>query len=274
MRIRSLLFGAATSLALVSPLGAQGALGPLSKFYLLDGDAATGSIIQGLTNTNFGLNGRDYGIAVYGGIINTYNTNGGTNNSYNTSGSFLGSTSAAPFGFNSILDGTTDGTWNYGITYSTPGNASVYRAGLDWSNPTFLFTASQVGSGLGLTYDPTTNSLWASGDVGGSWIFNYDLTGNLLGSFDTGIRGVVGALGMDYADGTLWFVDRNGSNRLMNYSTSGTFIGAAGTSPLGNPWGGEFEYASRSTVPEPATFALLVPALLGVGVVARRRRQA
>ena len=117
-----------------------------------------------------------------------------------------------------------------------------------------------------MTYDPTNNSLWISGI--GDWdvIADFSLTGTLLSSFSTGMRGRY-ALAFDPADATLWF---NNSNLLYQYSTSGVLL-QSGT-PSGLP-DADFlagEFAEAPAVPIPAALPLFAS---GLGVMAWWARQ-
>jgi hypothetical protein len=269
-----------TGLTLVAAqtAAAQGALGPQGTYYLFDGDSDRGFIVQGLNSTLFTTVGQDYGVAIHGNLVRTWNTESPAgspfNHDYDLAGNFVGNSSPAPFGFNSILDGGTDGTTNYGITCDNPGASQVYGAGADWSSPTFLFTAPGGDCGLGLTYHAGRGTLFVA--TGGTTIWEVSLAGATLNSFNaTDASGTVGALAVD-VDGSLWFFDNGGTDQLYNYLPDGTFVGAAtvgGQTPFGNIWGGEIA-GGISQVPEPATVASVATGLVLLAAGAWRRRRA
>ena len=63
-----------------------------------------------------------------------------------------------PTGSYQFYDGTSDGTNNYAVSFSS---GAVYRMGLDWSSPTQIFsTGDGSGQNAGITYDGSNNSLW------------------------------------------------------------------------------------------------------------------
>jgi hypothetical protein len=174
-------------------------------------------------------------------------------------------------------DGASDGQHNYYVQYEgidTSGAyvENVYQTGLNWQNPTLLFSV-QSSSGvqseyLGIAYDSSNNSLWVSG-WGATAVNDYSLSGSLLGSL-TG-PGYLGALAYDSADNTLW-----GSyfenNTLYQYSTAGVLLQSGTPAGLveGDYLGGDMSKGSGSGVPEPATTVLVVAGL--AALVARRRR--
>ena len=265
---------AALTLTAASTATAQGALGPQGRYYLLDGDSQQGFIVQGLTSSLFQLAGRDYGVAVHGGgtLVRAYNTDGGFNHDYDAAGSLIGNSSPATFGFNSILDGGTDGRTNYGITCDNPGVSQVYSAGADWSSPTFMFNAPNAACGLALTYHSGRGTLFTSS--GGNVIYEITLAGAVVNNFAaSSATGHVAALAVD-TDGSLWFFDNSGTGTLQNYTPSGGFVGSAvigGAGVFGNVWGGEI--GAVATVPEPATVATVATGLLLLGARAWRRRR-
>ncbi len=113
-----------------------------------------------------------------------------------------------------LYDGTTDGTYNYSLDFNT---GTVYRFDLDWSGGTVLFTlGTSSGLRMGLTYDPSNNSLWIGGYSGsvGTLIADYSLSGTLLSSFKVGHDSNAG-LALDPADGTLWLVNLHTSGQTL-----------------------------------------------------------
>ncbi len=175
------------------------------------------------------------------------------------------------------FDGTSDGRHNYTVQYfgvDGSGNHTedVVETDANWQHPTALFSvqssAGATGEDLGVTYDPTNNSLWISGYETTS-ISDYSLSGTLLSSFDTGQLFALVALGLDHADNTLW-VSKGESNTLEQWSKTGVLLqsGIPTGLPAGDSLAGDF---ATTAVPEPATLALL-----GIGIaslaIARRRR--
>ena len=274
--MRKILLAGLTLVAAQSA-AAQGALGPQGAYYLFNGDASTGFIVQGLTGSQFQTVGRDYAVAIHGNLVRTWNTDGAGagafNHDYDLAGNFVGNSSPASFGFNSFLDGGTDGRRNYGLTCDNPGLSRVYSAGTDWSAPVFMFNAPNTSCGLALTYHMGRGTLFAA--TGGQTIYELSLSGATLNSFVGGGSGDVAALAVD-TDGSLWFFDNGGDGRLHNYSPTGTLVGVAtvsgGTAPFGNIYGGEIA-GSISAVPEPTTVAALASGLALIAAGAWRRRR-
>lgn len=120
-----------------------------------------------------------------------------------------------------------------------------------------------ASDGAGTLFGLTINGL----------IDSYDLTGNLLGSLNTGVVGVT--LGLAYS-GSSFFIAATGST-ITEVGLGGAFIrsfaGPAGfTEGLDFPEGVQVNPPTPG-VPEPGTMALLGLALSGFAV-ARRRRSA
>lgn len=134
------------------------------KLYLDDGDrrimyevdTATATVVNSWTAA---VASRSYPIAVSGDIRTTGYASGETGALYNLSGVYQGTNYSLPSTPDTFSDGTTDGTYNYAVSWY---NGDVYRFSRTWTNPTRLFTAGKAEGGI--TYDSSNNSLWLSAD--------------------------------------------------------------------------------------------------------------
>jgi hypothetical protein len=171
---------------------------------------------------------------------------------------------------NQTDDGTTDGTSNYSINYAT---GDVLRFNRDWTGPSVLFNLVTHNDWIGITYDPTNNSLWVAEYGVGSTVANYTLGGTLLTSFTTGVTQGNLALALDHADNTLWLTGPQFSGTFLQFSKAGILLDTVTVPSLGglNITGGEF--ALRS-VPEPSSLALAGLGGLALFVGRKRLRRA
>jgi hypothetical protein len=251
-----------TILAVIGLLAVAGsalAAGPTSTLYLTAGDQGLNARILGGTTLAvtspqaFPTFVGESAIAVSGGSIRTghnglYPGSGGT---YDLNFAYTGPALGGPG--NAVYDGTTDGTYNYGVSYST---GTVLRYDLNWGSPVALFTATGANP-VGITYDTSNNSLWTS-DFGSGWVRDWSLSGTLLSSFDTGL-GAGFSLAMDQADHTLWLMSVQDSGLISQFSTSGTFLDEVDFGSTANYLGAEFsltpEWAAKP-VPEPKSILL------------------
>ena len=268
-----MFIGKLLALTAITGVAAFGGMftGPASTYYVSDG--TTMFQVQGLNvlsswtvsglpaaiDTNIRTNGRD-------------DTQPGAQ--YSLSGTATGTAYTNNTG-TSIWDGTTDTVHNY--TVSSFNTSYVIQADLDWSNPVVLFNLDASGyAQLGITYDPTNNSLWISDWNAGSSIYNYALDGTLLSQFNAGF-GDIGGLALDPADNTLW-ATRYADTTLFQFSKSGTLLQSGTIAGITSSflWSGEFSETAGAVpvgAPEPASVVLFAA---GAGLLAlvRRRRSA
>lgn len=219
--------------------------GPQSEFYLNASNQRTITVVQDNDinrswSTLIPSPSNAFGISV----IDTVRTaSGGGGVEYTQEGTPTGVVfdgwASEPY----IYDGTTDGNYIYSVDFVFGG---VYRHDLDWNNPELLFITEEYR--LGITYDPSNNSLWLAEwneSEPSSNIENYAMDGTLLRSFEVQVAAVC-ALAMDFADNTLWFgtqADLHQPIRMFyQYSTDGNLLGTTGYESVSdlNYLGGEF----------------------------------
>ncbi len=212
----------------------------LSEYFLMSGDQSMFHVVSsGDVQRSWGLApGTDryqYPIVVRDTIRTMGASVGEVGAEYDFNGGDLGGRYTHPAPSSRCWDGATDGQYNYAI--DTAGD--VFQFDLDWSNPVFLFSVSSFG---GITYDPSSDSLWISLWTGNT-ITSYTRDGIVLSSFDAGHQRNM-ALAMDYADGTLWLHDRNATGTLEQWSTGGQLLDRIAVPGLAgqNVLGGEFQF--------------------------------
>ena len=230
--------------------------GPVSEYYVVDWYQEGLKVIQGNSVIRSWTNaGTDELAIVVDGLVRTfpYNTAGKYGAEYDLNGNPSGTTYSndGRSGWG-LHDGTTDGTYYYAFGWYTQ---KVYRFNTDWSNPQEMF-ASTAGEMLGITYDPSDNTLWLSG-YRNAKIAHYKMDGTLLETFSIA-DSRTGALALDHADQTLWYYAYD-SKELHQYSRSGALLEKMSATGLGSDfWGGEFDYSLTSNIPEPYSCLLLL----------------
>lgn len=273
----------AAAVALSSLLASPAMSGPVSTLYLSSFTTARIYAIQGDTvgaGAPTYCNHCEVPIAV-DGDIRTLGIAGSGGGQYRLDGTQTGVTygPGLPAGSGVLLtDGTTDGLRNYAVSTQSGGSASaIYAFGRDWGSGRKLFDIDFRIDADGVTYDPTSQSLWIVGtysfdNVVYGLMRNYALDGTQLSQFFAGAYGGTG-LAMDYADGTLW-TTRGPTQFFDQYARDGTLLQTVSYASLvgqGGRLGIEFNLAGDSrALPEPASGALVALAL-ALGAVRRRR---
>jgi hypothetical protein len=239
--------------------------GPIQQLYLTAGDQRTNWVVQGSSVVNsfqqncapFCSIGGESAIALPGSVRTLGDTNDLPGSEYTFAGVPTGVKYPYPVQGVNFYDGTTDGTHNYSVDWLAGG---VYSFDTNWQHPQLLFTADY--SSLGITYDPSNNSLWIANYTFRS-VIDLSMQGFPLFYFQVPFDSPT-ALAMDYSDGTLWLGSQTTPGTFYQYSTSGEFLGSVFYSQLAsqNTLGGEF-ILPGVTAPEPGTLALLGTAVAG-----------
>ena len=265
---------------LASMLVAQAAQATTEVLYITDGDSRTIQAIQGnaIIAQNLATPGQYHYAIVVRGTIWTAGYAAGQNRQEFANATLLPTANSgaftAPAGNPEILDGATDGAFNYTIN---DGTGDVLRYNLDWSGaPVTVFTAA-CGGGIcpGISYDPVNQSLWVADQTN---ISQYAMDGTPLGSFAHGDN--AGALAFETTTNSLWLVSNGPNNTLRQFSRAGALLSTVVTAAnySGNVWGAEFQSfaGAAAQVPTLSEWSLLVLALLvGLGAwVALRRASA
>jgi hypothetical protein len=252
--------------------GAPAIAGPIGAYFLTAGDNGVNWIVQGATATfyqqNQYINYGESAVAV-GDTVRTLHNNvfgtGGFGSQYTLTGTYTGVNFPYPLSGARFYDGTRDASRNYSVEFVS---GKVYKMNLDWSNPVLLFdTGFGSNNAVGITYDPTNNSLWVS-----QWdqtgVKNFSLDGTLLSSFSTGFDSIT-SLALDPADHTLWMGSQLNEGTFYQFSRNGVPLSTATYANMTgyNTVGGEFAFV----IPEPGTGLLVITGLLGVAGWRRAR---
>jgi len=116
---------------------------------------------------------------------------------------------------------------NFGGGYILAGTAAgdVFR--IDTATGADVLLFSTGNNIIGVTYDGT--NIWTTGGFTTNLVYQRDLAGNVLATFNTGQSNV--AIGYDPDDGTLWIGHTNG--QVTHHTQLGTFLGGFPTAAGG-----------------------------------------
>jgi hypothetical protein len=257
-RAMKIVAGLVVALGAVA-LSAQAA-GPVSDYYIIDGNNFNCYLVNGLNVTTL-FQTRDDQMPL--AVVDTIRTYGEYNTDFGSEYTLGGTWTGVDYGAGGgpdgqRVDGTTDGVnYNYMAAWN---DQSIWEFDRTWGGGKKLFDVP--GGATGVTYDVTTGYLWVI-NHGSQQVEEYTLDGSLVSSFGFNTSsGWLGALAYEPASDTLWATDfSNGA--MYNWAKDGTLLDQLSYPELaGYAWGGEF------AIPAPATLSLLTLSLLGV----RRRR--
>ncbi|MBS1718001.1 MAG: PEP-CTERM sorting domain-containing protein [Armatimonadetes bacterium] len=161
-----------------------------------------------------------------------------------------------------LHDGTTDGTYNYSVNYTT---GDVLQFDRNWANPTVLFNPLGPNTTGYITMNVADGSFWLSQFGGSDLVEHRTHAGALISSFNSGVFNEVG-LALDPVDGTLWMSVFDGGHTLYQFSQGGAFLQTQSFNLNGTWYGMEF---NTNVTPEPATMSAL---LLGIAAIAKRKK--
>ena len=188
--------------------------------YMSDGDARKIIVVQSGTIVNSfpaSPQERAFPIAIVETVRTTGYWPGESGGEYELDGTPTGAVYKLMEPEGGMSDGTTDGEFNYAITFNG-GHVWVYDE--EWANGQLLFSAG--GRWGGIAYDATDDTFWVSADRAAG-MRHYDRNGNLLGEFPTEPN-LDWNLALEPSSGTLW-VSTYRTNRLHNYAKDGTHLG-------------------------------------------------
>ena len=237
----------------------------ITPYYLFDGDSEDAwEITNGVVANTFST----YRLGYPSSVRNTIWLGDRDDNEareYTLAGVPTGNTSVGGSGFSQFLDGASGPNANYSVE-CCGSTDSVSVSNLDFSNQTVLFDLPAVNNrgGSGIAYDLANDTLYVS-QIDTDTIWNFDLSGNLLGSFDLG-QEIVGLAYEEVTD-SFWGFNRSTDN-LVQFNRAGTVLQDVDIPNFnpGNPWGGEMIVR----IPEPTTLALFAMMLAGLGFTRRK----
>jgi MYXO-CTERM domain-containing protein len=256
--------------ALCVPFAASlaAAVGPTSTLYVMNygqfGSSVGLDLFQGASFSSFPTgNNVDICIGVAGGDVRTMGYSGlDAGSRFNLTGAPLaGGPYTNTTTGSQLHDGTSDGSFNYSVDYTT---GDVLRFDRNWGSRTTLFNATATLPGAGyITMNATDGTFWLSQWGGGDRVEHRTPGGALISSFNFGFAGAAG-LALDPVDGTLW--TSNGSTTLLQYTQAGATLQAQTYSLAGQFYGMEFE-----TTPAPAPGVVAALSLFAARLLRRRR---
>lgn len=259
MIIKRTLGALAAVVAAVAWLPAAWAVGTTDEYYITNGSTVVvvqGDAVVRSWNTR---HGQEFPLAVFGDVRTMGFYRDRTGAKYDLNGNYQGIDypwQNGPAG--QILDGTTDGRYNYAADWSF-GSGNVWRYDRDWKIIAALFQVPGANF-TGLAYDLRSGNFWVANEATGR-IEQYTGGGALVSAFSSG-QPRVGGLAYEPSTDTLW-VTRNGSSEIRQYDKNGNQLQSLNVPGVGgNQWGGEFN------LPEPTT-----PALLALGGLPSLRRR-
>lgn len=244
--------------------------GPL--IFLFDGDGSTGYRVDyGVGVTTFQTFRLGYPVAISDGTIRLHDrldrsSVGGA--AYDLNGVPTGATFAGHDtpGIDQLLDGTTDGSFNYAVQCCVQGGLNyVWRASTSWQGFERLFVLPD--SGFGIAFDTARNSLYVSSY---SELWEFSLTGALLNTYTVSSR----YTGLSYDEDTDTFYAYNRTvSALDHLSPTGAVLDSFGQGHFGGLiFGGEMAMNGVAQVPEPATLGLTSAAAALLLLLRRRNR--
>ena len=260
---------AATTLA----TGALAAPGPTSTLYITnylelgDGTVTGLDLVQGVNESSFPMSfplGID--IAVYGDVRTMGYSENDQGEKFDLAGNgLIGGPYVNNIPESQLHDGTSDGSFNYSVNYTT---GDLLQFDRDWANPVTLFnvTADIPGGGW-ITMNASDGTFWVSQWGGPDLVAHFSPTGTLLSSFNSGVVGSSG-LALDPADGTLWMA-YDPTKTLFQFDQAGNLLQSLAYAVDGQWYGMEFD---TTPVPEPSSLVLSAIGLLGLAAWRWRNR--
>ncbi len=162
---------------------------------------------------------------------------------------------------------------NFGLT-TTNATAGPTTYALLFGTPIVpgLYTEALSNGGVSVTSAPSVTSSTTPGAVYPTYISGYGTNGAIATNLGvdngtTACTATSGTTTCTYPNVTRTFTPTfyNNLEALLTYNQTGTGSVAS--------WSGQVVLSASTTVPEPSTFALLVPGVLAVGFAAFRRRR-
>ena len=247
----------------------QAARAQASRYYIMSGDDNDRlTIVQGgalvSTTTLAVANQLLYPIAIRNTIWLADRGPTGGSTEVDLNGALTGNSAAYGPGFDQLLDGTTDGAFNYAVQLG--GVNSVVRGNLNWTGQAAIFSVPNAENGLGITFDSVSGHLFVSSFSGKT--YEMTLGGTVVNTLSVGIK----ALAYEQVTDSLWGMVTTNQIRQYNKTTGATLqtLTIAGAN-FGNAFGGEMRLVTSAVGPEPGTLALLALGMVG-GLVAKRRK--